>query len=62
MLLDPSDALSSVASYRIAELGFEELRADVAETQHREAGPFTELSTQALGAFRGRRAEVNGAE
>lgn len=48
MLMDPSDALSSVAAYRVGELGVEELKSAVETREARGRGAFTRLSARNL--------------
>lgn len=48
LVLDPSDALRGVASYRIAELGLEELESELRSSAFSPTGALGELSAEAL--------------
>jgi hypothetical protein len=58
MLMDPSDALSSVASYRIAEVGLDELSGELLQRDQRRVGALTELAEQARSVVELSRPEV----
>jgi ATP:ADP antiporter, AAA family len=61
MLLDSSDALRSVSSYRIAELGLGELETELRSAAAPEGRALAELSDRAVDLFDRRGAEVSRA-
>jgi predicted component of type VI protein secretion system len=61
MLHDPSGVLRSVAGYHIAELGFGELRDEVAAASLRGRDTITSLTERALHLLEGRRVEAPSA-
>jgi ATP:ADP antiporter, AAA family len=61
MLLDGSDALRGVASFRIAELGIGQLENELRSAAADRAGAFAELSNRAVDLFDRKHAEVSRA-
>lgn len=61
MLLDASDALRGVASFRIAELGIGQLETELRSAALGRTGAFAELSTRAVDLFDRKHAEVSRA-
>jgi hypothetical protein len=61
MLLDPSDSVRSVASFRIAELGIGELETELRSATVPEGGALAELTDRAVDLFDRQAAEVSRA-